>query len=447
MRKAQKEQVIEFLVTLSQAHDEIKKNIEHGNVSDAANLLVDCQQYAITLGGIIEQSEGEGFVTVSYLEEYCETLYRIYEKLSGGGEITAVKARKLLEQILVKIDNSVRHDIQIRKEAVFLPYKASMWDSLESIWRELDSDPGWDVYVVPIPYYDKKPDKSFGQMHYEGDRYPEDVPVLDYRSFNLQDRHPDRIYIHNPYDEYNYVTSVEPAYYSKQLRKYTDELIYIPYFVLGDIDPDDDAAVESISHFVMVPGVINSHRVIVQSENMRQAYIKIMTNQTGENTREYWENKIDGSGSPKLDRIAATKITDKDIPPEWLKLIVNPDGSRKKVMLYNTSVSALLKYSDRYIDKMKRVFETFKEYRESIVLLWRPHPLIEATISSMRPELWQEYEKLVEEYIQAGWGIYDDTPELDRAIAMSDAYYGDASSVVQLCQKVNKMIMIQNVEM
>ena len=218
MRRIQKEQVAEFLNTLGQAHDEVKNNIEHKNIDSAANLLIDCQQCAITLGGIIEQSEGEGFVTVSLLEEYCEIVYQIYEKLAGGEDISATKAHKILGQSLIKISNSVEHDIQVRKEVVFLPYKASMWDSLESVWREADADPDVDAYVIPIPYYDKNPDGSFRQMHYEGDQYPDDVPVADYRTYNLEDRHPDKIYIHNPYDDCNYVTSVDPAYYSKVIK-------------------------------------------------------------------------------------------------------------------------------------------------------------------------------------------------------------------------------------
>jgi hypothetical protein len=50
------------------------------------------------------------------------------------------------------------------------------------------------------------------------------------------------------------------------------------------------------------------------------------------------------------------------------------------------------------------------------------------------------------QYLAEGWGIYDDTADLDRAIAISDAYYGDGSSVVQLYQQTGKPVMIQNVE-
>ena len=41
---------------------------------------------------------------------------------------------------------------------VFLPYKVSMWDSMETVWKAADKDPDCDAYVVPIPYFDKDQD-------------------------------------------------------------------------------------------------------------------------------------------------------------------------------------------------------------------------------------------------------------------------------------------------
>ncbi|HBI62772.1 MAG TPA: hypothetical protein DDY31_16460, partial [Lachnospiraceae bacterium] len=79
-------------------------------------------------------------------------------------------------------------------------------------------------------------------------------------------------------------------------------------------------------------------------------------------------------------------------------------------------------------------------------LLWRPHPLFASTIEAMRPELREEYREIVERYREDGWGIYDDSSDMDRAVEISDAYYGDGSSVVQLYQKTGKAIMLQNPE-
>ena len=54
---------------------------------------------------------------------------------------------------------------------VFLPYKVSMWDSMETVWKAADKDPDCDAYVVPIPYFDKDQDGNLTVEHYEGDQY------------------------------------------------------------------------------------------------------------------------------------------------------------------------------------------------------------------------------------------------------------------------------------
>jgi hypothetical protein len=87
----------------------------------------------------------------------------------------------------------------------------------------------------------------------------------------------------------------------------------------------------------------------------------------------------------------------------------------------------------------------FYEKQDEFVLLWRPHPLMETTIASMRPELLERYLQILNEYKKKAYGIYDDTSDLHRAIAFSDAYYGDGSSLVALYKLTGKPCMIQKV--
>ncbi|MCI8274498.1 MAG: hypothetical protein HFI66_02605 [Lachnospiraceae bacterium] len=444
MRKHLKKMLDDLFQALDGIHEEIRKEIEQRNISGALHLLGQSQQGAIQAGTVIENEEGEGFPTIGLIEQYCEMLYQIYDNLSQGQQINPGKACKNLRKQLIRIQNSANTDIPVRTEAVFLPYKASMWDSLESVWRAADADPDCDAYVIPIPYYDKNPDGSFREIHYEGNDYPADVPVIDYKAYDFEKRHPDIIFIHNPYDDANFVTSVSPRFFSKNLKRYTDLLVYIPYFILGEVSPDNDEAIEGMKHFCITPGVLHAHKVIVQSEDMRQVYIKVLTKELGEQSRSYWEEKILGLGSPKVDKILNTRREDIEIPEEWRQIIEKPDGSFKRIILYNTTVSAILQNDRRMLKKMRQVFQIFKENQEDIVLLWRPHPLMKATIESMRPELWKEYKEILESYRAEGYGIYDDSPDLDRAIVLSDAYYGDWSSVVQLYEKTGKPIMIEN---
>ena len=53
---------------------------------------------------------------------------------------------------------------------------------------------------------------------------------------------------------------------------------------------------------------------------------------------------------------------------------------------------------------------------------------------------------IIEIYKKEAKGIFDDTVDIDRAILLSDAYYGDMSSVVTLYKTTGKPIMIQNYE-
>ena len=109
-----------------------------------------------------------------------------------------------------------------------------------------------------------------------------------------------------------------------------------------------------------------------------------------------------------------------------------------------SGLTTFLKNSDTYLDKVEDVLRIFKENKEDIALLWRPHPLFMQTLESMRTELKERYVQIIQKYQAEQWGIYDESAELDRAVVVSDGYYGDRSSVVWLCQKKMMPILIQN---
>ena len=163
MRKRQQQELLDFVNSLHQAHEEVKGALDNKNYIVVQNMLSECQEFAITLGNTIEKLEGEGQIAVSYIEEYCELLFHTFENISQH-LINENKIYKTLKKQLLKIENSIKNDIHIKKEVVFFPYKASMWDSLESVYLAAKEDSNCDAYCVPIPYYDLKPDQSFGQM-------------------------------------------------------------------------------------------------------------------------------------------------------------------------------------------------------------------------------------------------------------------------------------------
>lgn len=439
MRKHQQKKILELIQTLYEAHTEINRLFSWKNLTTLTQLLVESQEFVIHIGTYIENIEGEGTQTVALLEEYHEALYQASVELGNNVNHDGTFIMRLGKQ-LNEIESSVHNELKPNKiEVVFFPYKASMFDSLESIWLAAKDDPQCDTFVIPIPYFDRLPDGAFKQMKYEGTQYPDYVPVVDYRTYDIEARRPDIIFIHNPYDSGNYVTSVHPDYYSKRLKNYTDLLVYVPYFVVSDDVP---------THFCNSAGVLLSDKVFLQSEKVRDIYVEVFNEfEEKHNCKGRFgnvESKFIASGSPKFDKVINSKPEDFTIPLEWQRLIEHPDGTSKKVVLYNTSVGAILQGNEQYIKKLRYVLNTFRK-REDVILWWRPHPLNEATYGSMRPRLLSEYEQIIADYKREGWGIYDDTANLHRSICLSSMYFGDRSSLVALYQCVGKPIVIQEV--
>lgn len=127
------------------------------------------------------------------------------------------------------------------------------------------------------------------------------------------------------------------------------------------------------------------------------------------------------------------------ITADWREKIAG-----KKVIFYNTGVSSLLNGNEKHIEKMNCVFDEFKEYSDA-VLWWRPHPLELTTVESMRPALRNYYLKTKSRFVEENIGILDESADLNRAIAVSDAYYGSSSSVVQLFSEARKPVMLCDV--
>ncbi|QDR81958.1 hypothetical protein [Sporomusa termitida] len=439
MRSYQQKKILDLIQTLHEANAEIKRFFLRKELASVIQILIDCQDFVVQIGNFIEQIEGEGTKTVSCLEKYCELLYEASLEIkteNGNGNFIVY-----LQKQLVEIENNAKIELKPNKiEIVFFPYKASMFDCMESIWFAAKEDSQCDAYVVPVPYYDRLPSGGLGQMHYEGGQYPDYVPVVDWQTYNVEERRPDIIVTHNPYDDDNFITSIHPGYYNERLKKFTNLLVYIPYFVCVDDVPE---------HLCVCAGTLHADKVMVQSEKIRQTYIRVI--KEFEKTNHCIglfgkaKEKFIAIGSPKFDKIIHKKREDYYITDAWKRLIAKPDGRRKKIILYNTSIASLLEGNEKVLHKLRYVFDCFRD-RDDIVLWWRPHPLNEAAYQSMRPQLLNEYESIVAQYIHEGFGIYDDTADLHRALAVSDAYYGDSSSLVALYRCTEKPAMIQNVE-
>lgn len=428
MRKYEQNQILEYIRTLHEATGEIRALILRGETDLAGQLLSDCQSMAVQVGNYIEQIEGEGTKTVGCLEKYCELLFQTSLQLQNSKNHADIC--EPLNGLLFKIEESVKTELKPNKiELVFVSYKASMSDSIESVYLAAKKDPACNAVFLPVPYFDINPDHTVGEMHYEGaEFYADNIEVTDWQKYNLEAVHPDAIFTFYPYDWANYVTRIHPYYFCSNMKKYTDLLVYLPYFVETN---------NRQTKFTVQVGVESADKIIVQSEKVRDYYIRSFIEDCGidETTAAA---KVLAMGSPKIDKVVNAKREDFRIPQAWQTIIGN-----KKVVLYNTSLNSILASSGEYLKKLRYMLNVFSKNKD-IVLWWRPHPLSQSTFASLRTELLDEYLQIVEEYKNNKAGIFDTSADLHRAIAFADIMVSDPSSVATLFQVTGKPLLITN---
>lgn len=115
---------------------------------------------------------------------------------------------------------------------------------------------------MPIPYYDKDQDRNLTEMHDESGSYPDDIGIISWQDNQVDEIDPDVIFIHNPYDGNNLVTSIHPKYYTNKLVRKDRVVIYVPYYVSYTDD-------EGISVFMGSAGYYTDY-VIVQSGGIKK---------------------------------------------------------------------------------------------------------------------------------------------------------------------------------
>jgi phosphorylcholine metabolism protein LicD len=449
-------QAVKFLGIMDQAHQAIVVMLAKKQYDTVLSLLESCQNGAINIGNLLEKRYGEGYETVKLLEEYCEIIYQVGELISqvddtGALPLSVDDIAAYLTEIYVAVSESINR-IPDRKEILFMPVRAEDWPALDSVWRTAKAEENTDVYVMPVPYYERTALGGFSTMHYEGELFPEYLDIVNYEDYDIGFRHPDEIIIQNAYDQCNYTTCIDPKYFSKNIKAYTDKLVYIPWFKLDELDGDGEKAKKVMQYYCTIPGLSHADVVVVQSEQTRQAYIDRLTEFAGEDTRSVWEEKIVAGGSP-LDEWERNKkalidrkkiISELDMPGK--ELLFDADGNIKKILLYNTTVASYMQNGEKLLSKIERNLEVFKENSDKLAVIWKPHPQLRTMISSTSPKLVHRYDRLVREFGELKLGVFDQNADIGTLVKICDAYYGDADGIAHRCQVEGLPVMVQSVE-
>lgn len=418
---------------LGKIQEKLELLINYKEQETTLKLLQEMQSIAIGIGESIEKKVGEDTETVSYLEQYCEVAYQLYDTILQNGMPDGASVREILDKMLQIVKDSA-DTMHIKKEVVFMPYRATQWKAIESVWKAACEDPDCDVRVVPISYYYKRRlGDALSDMQYDGNDFPDYVPITPFNEYYVENNHPDIIYIQNPYDKWNHSVTVHKDYYSDELWKNTEQLIYIPWFKIDEMNHEDERGLKSRRYFVSMPGVVNADRVIIQSEEMKQSYVDYLCEWAGEDTRPVWEDKILGLGSP-LDDAEHDAV---EIPAEW---------NGKKIILYHVSGNGLMEHKEKMLQKIRSTMQTFEEQADKIQVIWLQDEQIKQRLEPRIPEVLQGYVELLEKYQGEAWVELMAADKEGKAVLMADAFYGDAGKSAQLMRQASKPVMLQNVE-
>lgn len=312
-----------------------------------------------------------------------------------------------IEIDIKNIIDLIINNIPTKLEIAFMPYKVSMWDSMESIWKEAIKDKDCICNVVPIPYYELDESGKAIRLCYEGDLFPKNINITNYKNYQLESIKPDIIYIHNPFDEYNRLTMIEPRYFSNNLNKCTDMLVYIPYFVAGSYKDEEEH-----KNTCYLPGPLSATKVIVQSQEQKNLYV----------SNGYDKNKVLNLGSPKFDAVLYA-INNKEYLIEKQEKY-----NDKKVFLLSVGITNLLA-DDNWINELNEIIDVFLN-KDNCNLICRFHPLTQITIDTMRPNLYDVFNKVKQKINNSKNVSLDENIDVYKSIAMSDALISDYSSVM-----------------
>ena len=435
----------EYLADSVEIIHEILLNKDSGlSYEDIITYLSELQNNIVSFGTLTESIKGEDCNTVKLLEQYLEVIYKVakyVQKFDEGISYEASAENKYAEcdeevkDTFASISEAIDSEIVNRRSVLFLPVKAKHFSSMRMAYEMEAATPDTDVYVMPLPYYYKEYDGSFkDEMHIDTEEFIKaNIPVTDYSRFDLSLLCPEKIYINSAYDEYNMAVSVDTRFYARNVKKYTEKLIYIPYFKLMEFDRANYPCWYNMQYYCTVPGVVMADKVYVQSENTRKVYIDKLNEWVGdEKYTDIWEQKID------VYNESCEEHSEDELR----------DAGSKKTIVWFVSAGSLAEFGDRYIEKAYRNLDVFALSKDKLKVLLISEPFLDEMIKTYSDELYKKWTGFIDEFNRSGIGeVVSQVEEKSvEALLKANAYYGDPSYICKDFILMKKPVMLQNVE-
>ena len=335
-----------------------------------------------------------------------------------------------------------------KRRVLFLAAGPMWWKSLVDYYEKECVNSENEVCVVALPMLFKDcygeiitTDEELAGAAREAE-YPENIVFTPWYDFEIEQFLPDCCYIQDVYDGENPLLTVPVMFYASNVRNYTKELILVPALAADDFTTEDQNDVYGMKHYVTAPGVVYADRVFVRSEGLRERYIEKLVTWAGEDTKEYWEKKI----QVRKERINAEKaLTDPHyIERETVGVDVgNKSETRsKKTLLFVIGANEAAEYQEQAADFLQKKLSVMQDNADSVNVMITLYP---PELEEWERALGEPVEPFLSEIEEAlPWCSYCDLRDNseEEIVAACDAYYGSASPLVVEFVRAKKPVMI-----
>lgn len=133
-----------------------------------------------------------------------------------------------------------------------------------------------------------------------------------------------------------------------------------------------------------------------------------------------------------------------DIPDDWKGRMTRQDGSCKKAVIYGLSAIELLGHGSESNEKLRRAVSVMEDNRDDIFMLLCLPEGYDVFMEKCRLDAEEGYDEIMKWCSEQDFIAMPSEKELDAAIEISSAYYGDECPLYEKYRKTGKPIMVQD---
>ena len=217
-----------------------------------------------------------------------------------------------------------------------------------------------------------------------------------------------------------------------------------------------------MEHYVNAPALFYADEIRVQSEEMKQGYIRKLIevvqrkldakeewaegfeNLLEDDIRAIFENKIHVMPELKEVNYWHYKKENLEMPASWERKLKDENGNWKKAVYYNMNLGVFFRNPEKAIKQLEKVL--LKEETDHQIFIYRPEKMMLEYIQLIAPEVEEQYQKFLAIAEKKNNIILDEEEWPDLGYAISDSYYGDGDSTATLFQNVGRQVVHEKLE-